>query len=132
PMIGHRSKGFQDLYAEIRPKLQTLFGTKQQVFISTSSAWGIMEGSIRNLVKKKVLNCGCGAFSDKWYDVSQRCETSYHLSEKAPQPQLSTFFFTRFRIDPSMIPHADDVLMKTCCFVPKSVCSFGRISAYRS
>src|SRR6186713_1803032 len=73
PMIGHRSKGFQDLYAEIQPKLQTLFGTKQQVYISTSSAWGIMEGSIRNLVKKKVLNCGCGAFSDKWYDVSLRC-----------------------------------------------------------
>jgi aspartate aminotransferase-like enzyme len=24
-------------------------------------------------VKKKVLNCCCGAFSDKWYDVSLRC-----------------------------------------------------------
>ena len=45
PMIGHRSKDFQDLYAEIQPKLQTLFGTKQQVYISTSSAWGVMEGS---------------------------------------------------------------------------------------
>ena len=73
PMVGHRGKGFIDLYAEIQPMLQTVFGTKQQVFISTSSAWGMMEGSIRNLVKKKVLNCGCGAFSDKWYDVSQRC-----------------------------------------------------------
>lgn len=73
PMVGHRGKGFQDLYAEIQPKLQTLFGTKQLVYISTSSAWGVMEGSIRNLVKKKVLNCCCGAFSDKWYDVSLRC-----------------------------------------------------------
>lgn len=73
PMVGHRGKGFQDLYAEIQPKLRTLFGTKQQVYISTSSAWGVMEGSIRNLVKKKVLNCCCGAFSDKWYDVSLRC-----------------------------------------------------------
>lgn len=73
PMVGHRGKGFQDLYAEIQPKLQTLFGTKQLVYISTSSAWGMMEGSLRNLVKKKVLNCCCGAFSDKWYDVSLRC-----------------------------------------------------------
>jgi aspartate aminotransferase-like enzyme len=73
PMIGHRSKDFQNLYAEIHPMLQTLFGTSQQVYISTSSAWGVMEGSIRNLVKKKVLNCCCGAFSDKWYDVSLRC-----------------------------------------------------------
>jgi aspartate aminotransferase-like enzyme len=32
-----------------------------------------MEGAIRNLVAKKVLNCMCGAFSDKWLDVSQRC-----------------------------------------------------------
>jgi aspartate aminotransferase-like enzyme len=32
-----------------------------------------MEGSIRNLVTKKALNCMCGAFSDKWLDVSQRC-----------------------------------------------------------
>lgn len=73
PMIGHRGKGFQDLYAEIQPKLQALFGTEQQVFLSTSSAWGVMEGSIRNLVKKKVLNCCNGAFSDKWLDVSKRC-----------------------------------------------------------
>jgi len=73
PMMGHRSKDFTNLYADIQPKLQTLFGTTQQVFLSTSSAWGVMEGSIRNLVAKKVLNCGCGAFSDKWYDVSKRC-----------------------------------------------------------
>lgn len=32
-----------------------------------------MEASIRNLVGKKVLNCMCGAFSDKWFDVAKRC-----------------------------------------------------------
>src|SRR5881397_1951362 len=32
-----------------------------------------MEGAIRNLVSEKVLNCMCGAFSDKWFDVSKRC-----------------------------------------------------------
>lgn len=73
PMIGHRGKGFQDLYAEIQPMLQTLFGTKGLVFLSTSSAFGIMEGCIRNLVAKKVLNCCNGAFADKWHDVSKRC-----------------------------------------------------------
>src|SRR5207248_3051416 len=36
-------------------------------------AWGVMEGAIRNLVSRKVLNCMCGAFSDKWLDVSKRC-----------------------------------------------------------
>src|SRR5215469_15918376 len=73
PMIGHRGQGFKDLYGKIQPQLQQLLKTKQLVFISTSSAWGIMEGAIRNLVSKKVLNCMCGAFSDKWFDVSKRC-----------------------------------------------------------
>ncbi len=73
PMIGHRGQGFKDLYAKIQPQLQQLLSTKQLVYLSTSSAWGIMEGAIRNLVGKKVLNCMCGAFSDKWFDVSKRC-----------------------------------------------------------
>ncbi len=73
PMIGHRGQGFKDLYARIQPQLQQLLYTKQLVYISTSSAWGVMEGALRNLVSKKVLNCMCGAFSDKWFDVSQRC-----------------------------------------------------------
>src|SRR3984885_4164953 len=74
PMIGHRGQGFKDLYAKIQPQLQQLLSTKQLVFISTSSAWGVMEGAIRNLVSKKVLNCMCGAFSDKWFDVSKKCD----------------------------------------------------------
>jgi aspartate aminotransferase-like enzyme len=73
PMIGHRGQGFKDLYAKIQPQLQQLLSTKQLVYLSTSSAWGVMEGSIRNLVSKKVLNCMCGAFSDKWFDVSKKC-----------------------------------------------------------
>ncbi|HMJ64229.1 MAG TPA: alanine--glyoxylate aminotransferase family protein [Candidatus Binatia bacterium] len=73
PMIGHRGQGFKDLYAKIQPQLQTLLYTKQLVYLGTSSAWGVMEGAIRNLVSKKVLCCMNGAFSDKWLDVSKRC-----------------------------------------------------------
>ena len=72
-MIGHRGQGFKDLYAKIQPQLQQLLYTKQLVYLSTSSAWGVMEGAIRNVVQKKVLNCMCGAFSDKWLDVSKKC-----------------------------------------------------------
>src|SRR6266487_672300 len=73
PMIGHRGEDFKNLYRDIHPRVQTLFGTKQPVFLSTSSAWGVMEASIRNLVGKRVLCCMCGAFSDKWLDVAKRC-----------------------------------------------------------
>ncbi len=72
PMIGHRGQGFKDLYAKIQPQLQSLLYTRQLVYLSTSSAWGVMEGAIRNLVAKKVLCCMCGAFSDKWIDVAKR------------------------------------------------------------
>ena len=73
PMIGHRSQDFKDLYKEILPPLQSLLYTKRLVYLGTSSAWGIMEGAVRNLVSKGVLNCMKGAFSDKWYDVAKRC-----------------------------------------------------------
>ncbi len=73
PLIGHRGNDFKKLYAAVQPGLQQLFVTTRPVYISTSSAWGVMEGALRNLVKGKVLNCMNGAFSDKWNDVAKRC-----------------------------------------------------------
>ena len=99
PMIGHRSDAFRALYRSVHPRLQTLFGTKQPVFLSTSSAWGVMEASIRNLVSRRVLNCMCGAFSDKWLDVSRRCgkaaeplqvEWGKHIDPLALDEKLAT------------------------------------------
>lgn len=98
-MIGHRGEDFKNLYRAIHPGLQTLFGTKQPVFLSTSSAWGVMEASIRNLVDRGVLCCMCGAFSDKWFDVAKRCgknaeplqvDWGKHIDQKAIDKQLST------------------------------------------
>ena len=99
PMIGHRGEDFKNLYRAIHPGLQTLFGTKQPVFLSTSSAWGVMEASIRNLVDRGVLCCMCGAFSDKWFDVAKRCgkeaaplqvDWGKHIDQKAVDRQLAT------------------------------------------
>jgi Serine-pyruvate aminotransferase/archaeal aspartate aminotransferase len=99
PMIGHRGEDFKNLYRAIHPGLQKLFGTKQPVFLSTSSAWGIMEASIRNLVDRGVLCCMCGAFSDKWLDVAKRCgknaeplqiDWGKHIDHKAVDQQLAT------------------------------------------
>ncbi len=73
PMIGHRSTDFVALYNAIQPELQALVYTKDPVYLSTSSAFGSMEGAIRNVVKKKVLSCMNGAFADKWNDVALRC-----------------------------------------------------------
>ena len=99
PMIGHRSEAFRELYRRIHPRLQLLFGTQQPVFLSTSSAWGVMEAAIRNLVRERVLCCMCGAFSDKWLDVAQRCgkqaeplqiEWGRHIDPAALDAKLAT------------------------------------------
>ena len=73
PMIGHRSTDFVALYQSMQPELQAICATQDPVYLATCSAWGVMEGALRNVVKKKVLNCMNGAFSDKWYDVALRC-----------------------------------------------------------
>lgn len=71
PMIGHRGSEFEALYASTQPGLQELAGTTRPFFLSTSSAWGIMEASLKNLCAKKVLTLCCGAFSDKWFSVAK-------------------------------------------------------------
>lgn len=72
PLIPHRSPEFVALYRSLQPQLQALFHTVDPVYFSTSSSWGVMEGSLRNLVQNKVLTCMNGAFSDKWHDVALR------------------------------------------------------------
>ena len=73
PQIYHRAPEFSELYGEIQPKLQKLLYTQNPVFLFTSSSTGVMEGSILNCVKKKVLHTVNGAFSERWYEISQIC-----------------------------------------------------------
>jgi aspartate aminotransferase-like enzyme len=73
PMIGHRMPEYAALHESVTSQLQTLLNTKDPIFLSTSSAFGIMEGAVRNLVQKRCANFGNGAFSTKWHDVTKRC-----------------------------------------------------------
>jgi len=57
-----------------------------------------MEASVRNLVAKKVLNCCCGAFSDKWFDVSKRCgKQAEELKVEWGQPILPEMIDARLK-----------------------------------
>jgi aspartate aminotransferase-like enzyme len=129
PLIGHRSEDFKNLYSAIHPGLQTLFGTKQPVFLSTSSAWGVMEASIRNLVDRGVLCCMCGAFSDKWLDVAKRCgknaeplqvDWGKHIDSRDVDRQLATGKF-----DTVTLTHSEtstgvlNPLPEICCVLAK-------------
>lgn len=71
-MIGHRSAAFAELYARMQPKLQQTFATQNAVLLYTSSGSGIWESASRNCVRegKKILHLTCGAFSERWAEVS--------------------------------------------------------------
>ncbi len=73
PMIGHRMKEYAVIHARIKANLRKLLFTEGRVFLATSSAFGVMEGAVRNLVGKRCANFCNGAFSDKWHDVTKRC-----------------------------------------------------------
>jgi aspartate aminotransferase-like enzyme len=73
PMIGHRMPEYAALHKRVKEGLRLVLITEGRVFFSTSSAFGVMEGAVRNLVKGRCVNFCNGAFSDKWHDVTKRC-----------------------------------------------------------
>ena len=73
PMMGHRSSDYAALHKRTVEKLRKLLYTEGRVFLSTSSAFGVMEGAVKNLVQKRCANFCNGAFSAKWHDVTKRC-----------------------------------------------------------
>ena len=73
PVIGHRGAAMRDLLAGIDPDLRALFGTERPVFVSTSSATGLMEAAITGLCARRVLALVCGAFGDRFRAIAERC-----------------------------------------------------------
>ncbi len=69
PMIGHRMKAFSDLYHRIVTTLEEIFATKSHAMVFTSSATGVMEGTLRNVVNKNYLSTVNGAFSERWFKI---------------------------------------------------------------
>lgn len=74
PMIAHRGKAFETLFAELQVGLRTVFGTARPVFVSTSSATGLMEAGIRCAPAGPVLSVVNGAFSERYAQIARGCE----------------------------------------------------------
>jgi predicted phosphoserine aminotransferase len=73
PVIGHRGPQMRALLERLEPGLQEMFGTDRPVFLSTSSATGLMETAITNLSSTRVLALVCGAFGDRFRAIAERC-----------------------------------------------------------
>lgn len=78
PMIGHRGKSMEQLIADMMPGLKRIFRTTRPVYISSSSATGLMEAAIRNCGGKRVLSLVNGAFSERFFKIAQAngCEAT--------------------------------------------------------
>jgi aspartate aminotransferase-like enzyme len=70
PMIGHRVPEMVELMGYIQPRLKTIFGTTRPVYVSASSATGLMEGAVRNGARRHVLALVNGAFSERFYRIA--------------------------------------------------------------
>jgi predicted phosphoserine aminotransferase len=73
PVIGHRGPAMETLMARIQPRLRRLFRTARPVYVSTSSATGLMESAIRNCVPQRALSLVCGAFSERFHKIAVAC-----------------------------------------------------------
>jgi aspartate aminotransferase-like enzyme len=71
PMMSHRGSGINELMKELQAGLEVVFLTKRPVFISTSSATGLMEAGVRNVARTRILCCVNGAFSKRFADIGK-------------------------------------------------------------
>jgi aspartate aminotransferase-like enzyme len=73
PMMGHRGADAQAFMKPIHRDLQTVFCTERPVFVSTSSATGLMEAAVRNGAHTRILSLVNGAFSQRFADIGRAC-----------------------------------------------------------
>ena len=73
PMLPHRGAAFEAMFARIHTGLQVVFRTTRPVFVSSSSATGLMEAAVRCAPEGPVLSLVNGAFSERFADVARAC-----------------------------------------------------------
>ncbi|MBA3889409.1 MAG: alanine--glyoxylate aminotransferase family protein [Gemmatimonadaceae bacterium] len=73
PMLAHRGKAFEDLFASCQSGLQAIFGTARPVYVGTCSATGFMEAGIRNARPGRVLALVNGQFSERFANIARAC-----------------------------------------------------------
>ncbi|MBI3789316.1 MAG: alanine--glyoxylate aminotransferase family protein, partial [Gemmatimonadetes bacterium] len=73
PMLPHRGAAFEQLFARCVTGLQSVFRTTRPVYVSSSSATGLMEAAIRATPPGPILSLVNGAFSERFLRIAQAC-----------------------------------------------------------
>ncbi len=84
PMIPHRGKAFEAMYANVNRGLQHVFRTTRPAYISTSSASGLMEAAIRCAPAGPMLSLVNGAFSERFANIARACDREVFTIDTAP------------------------------------------------
>jgi aspartate aminotransferase-like enzyme len=73
PMIPHRGAEFDAIFARLQSGLREIFLTERPVFVSSSSATGLMEAAVRCAPSGAVLSLVNGAFSARFAEIAASC-----------------------------------------------------------
>ncbi|HEU4629818.1 MAG TPA: alanine--glyoxylate aminotransferase family protein [Gemmatimonadaceae bacterium] len=73
PMIPHRGRAFEALFSRVQEGLRHVFRTTRPVFVSSSSATGLMEAAVRCAPPGPVLALVNGAFAERFAQIARQC-----------------------------------------------------------
>ena len=71
PIIHHRTPEFSKIFMEVTEGLKYIFGTKEDVYILTSSGTGAMEAAVVNVLSPgdKAITINGGKFGERWGNI---------------------------------------------------------------
>jgi serine---pyruvate transaminase len=71
PIIHHRTPEFSEIFMQVSEGLKYVFGTKEDVFVLTSSGSGAMETAVVNTLSAgdKVISINGGKFGERWGNI---------------------------------------------------------------
>jgi aspartate aminotransferase-like enzyme len=73
PMLPHRGPQFEALFERIQHGLRPVFLTERPVYVSSSSATGMMEAAVRAAPPGRILCLVNGAFSERFAHIASTC-----------------------------------------------------------
>jgi len=88
PIIGHRGRAFEAMFARIEAGLRDVLLTSRPVYVGATSSTGFMEMAIRNLPDGPVLSLVNGGFSERFAVVAESCQRQV---ERVVVPWGATF-----------------------------------------
>lgn len=81
PMMPHRGSEFERFFGRLQDGLRKVFLTSRPVFVSSSSATGLMEAAVRCAPPGPILSLVNGAFSARFAEISVSCGRDTNVVE---------------------------------------------------